>query len=533
MKKLILTIAITAISVMAFAQDAQFSQMIWNQLYLNPAQAGTDSSQNRLFAIYRDQWRQANIPYMSANFTYDRAIHFKNNSKHGLGVGGSFFYDRAGSANLSNLLVEAMLSYSYKFNQQKQRVSLGMSLGYGNRSLDPSKLIFTDEGDGSGGEVINKDQMHLSRLVTGVHFSSLLKDKGSFDVGFSVFNPHQPTGTFFNAETVQNARYSAYTKFNFKAGEKWQIQPSYIHNSQAQNHQELVNVLARYQLNSVGLWFGPGYRWNDAVIGYIGAELSNFRAGFSYDQNISDFKKATNGIGAFEVSLSYAWSPKPKPEPEIFEPVEEIVEEPIVEEVPEIIEEVVVVEPEVVVVEPTPEEIFQEKVKKTFEAGSVVKLYFDNNEPTGANLSKNYHDLANLYIGKIDDYKAKGGADAEKFFNDEIIAEFNLFEGVAEYMLEALQEGHKVNISIKGYASSLGSKEYNQKLTERRVKSIEKYLLEFNNGVLSTYVGNGQLVIAREPLGSNDQNQATGKDPVYSPEYAKDRRVEIKIEKIK
>ena len=41
-----------------------------------------------------------------------------------------------------------------------------------------------------------------------------------------------------------------------------------------------------------GLWFGPGYRFGDAVIGYIGAEYKKIRAGFSYDQNISDYKKS-------------------------------------------------------------------------------------------------------------------------------------------------------------------------------------------------------------------------------------------------
>jgi type IX secretion system PorP/SprF family membrane protein len=531
MKKILSIIIIMAACKIGFAQDAQFSQMIWNNIYLNPAQAGTDSLDNRLFGIYRDQWRQVGMPYVAADFSYDRAIHLKNTSKHSLGVGGHFFYNRAGSANLSNIIAELILSYSLKFNEQKQRISLGISSGYGNRSLNPSKLIFTDIGDGMGGENIENDQMHIFRLTTGIHFSSLLKDKGNFDIGFVVFNPHQPTGTFFNAETKQNARYSAYTKFNFKAGDKWQIQPSFIHNSQAQNHQELMNVLMRYQMNKVGLWFGPGYRWADAFIGYVGAEFSNFRVGFSYDQNISDFKKATNGIGAFEASLAYAWTKKKPIKPEVFEPVEEIAEEKVVEVVPEVVEPEPIVE--VVVVEPTPEEVFKEKIKKTFEAGSVVKLYFDNNEPSGANLSKNYHDLANLYISKVDEYKAKAGSDAEKFFNDEVIAEYNLFEGVAEYMLEALKEGHNVNISIKGYASSLGSKEYNQKLTERRVKSIEKYLLEFNNGAISSYVTNGQLVIAREPLGSNKKNEAVGKNPVYSPEFAKDRRVEIKIEKIK
>lgn len=536
MKKLILTIAIITTSVVTFAQDGQFSQMIWNNIYLNPAQAGTDSLDNRLFGIFRDQWRQVSIPYTSAGFSYDRAIRFKKLPNHNLGVGGHFFYSRAGSAHLSNMMTELILSYSIKFNEQKQRVSLGISSGYGNRSLDPNRLIFTDIGDGSGGEVIAKDQMHTFRLATGIHFSSLLKDKGSFDIGFTVFNPHQPKGTFFNAETIQNVRYSAYTKFNFNAGENWQIQPSFIHNSQAQNHQELVNLLAKYKINpKIGIWFGTGYRWGDAVIGYAGADFSNFRAMFSYDQNISDFKKATNGIGAFEVSLAYAWSKKSKEEvPLEFapEPVEDKTEEVLEEEVL-FVEEVVVAEPEITRAEPTPEKVFEEKVKKTFEAGSLVKLYFDNNEPSGSNISKNYHELANSYLGKIDEYKAKGGADAEKFFNDEIIAEFNLFEGVAEYMLEALQEGYHVNISIKGYASSLGSKEYNQKLTERRIQSIEKYLLEFGNGVLNNYVSNGQLLIAREPLGSNEQNQVPGKDPIYSPESAKDRRVEIKIERIK
>lgn len=517
--------------LVSHAQDAQFSQMIWNNIYLNPAQAGTDSSDNRLFAIYRDQWRQANAPFMSTNITYDRAIRFKNTQKHHLGVGGSLFYDRAGSANLSNLLVEAIVSYSYKFNQQKQRISLGLSAGYGNRSLDPSKLIFTDEGDGMGGEVISKDQMHLSRLVTGVHFSSLLKDKGSFDIGFTVFNPHQPSGTFFNTETVQNARYTAYTKFNFNAGDKWQIQPSFIHNSQAKNNQELVQLLAAYEIKDWQLWFGPGYRFGDAVIGYVGAEFKQFRAGFSYDQNISDFRRATNGIGAFEVSLSYAWNKKVKPEPlkeivpEVIEEVEEVVdiEESIVEVIPD-----EPVAPVVVVEEP----VMPELKKKFYESGQKIMLYFEHDRPKKAE-QVDYQSLLNEYKGKSGIYVEKYGNEAQNFFDQDVVKQFDQFAEIASYMLEVLEDGHVVQISVKGFASNVGAADYNKLLTERRIQTIRAYLLQYDNGALKPYVEKNQLKIVMEPLGIQAKSQlAKEEDPIYSPNVAKDRKVELTIERI-
>ncbi|HUH73648.1 MAG TPA: hypothetical protein VLZ75_04510 [Chitinophagales bacterium] len=57
--------------------------------------------------------------------------------------------------------------------------------------------------------------------------------------------------------------------------------------------------------------------------------------------------------------------------------------------------------------------------------------------------------------------------------------------------------------------------------------------MEYNGEILKSFVQNGQLNIAREPLGSSNQETIEGKDPVFSPDYAKERRVEIKIEKIK
>jgi hypothetical protein len=54
-----------------------------------------------------------------------------------------------------------------------------------------------------------------------------------------------------------------------------------------------------------GLW----YRFNDAIIPYLGLEVSNFRIGFSYDLNSSSLRTASNTRGGTEISLIYVHKP--------------------------------------------------------------------------------------------------------------------------------------------------------------------------------------------------------------------------------
>jgi hypothetical protein len=60
-----------------------------------------------------------------------------------------------------------------------------------------------------------------------------------------------------------------------------------------------------YTDNPTNLYLGAWYRFNDAVIPYVGLEFNNLLLGFSYDVNVSSLKSATASKGGTEISLIY------------------------------------------------------------------------------------------------------------------------------------------------------------------------------------------------------------------------------------
>lgn len=52
------------------------------------------------------------------------------------------------------------------------------------------------------------------------------------------------------------------------------------------------------------LSFGVGYRWDDAVIATVSAEIKNFYIGYSYDYSTSAIRAASSG--SHEVFVGYS-----------------------------------------------------------------------------------------------------------------------------------------------------------------------------------------------------------------------------------
>jgi outer membrane protein OmpA-like peptidoglycan-associated protein len=162
-------------------------------------------------------------------------------------------------------------------------------------------------------------------------------------------------------------------------------------------------------------------------------------------------------------------------------------------------------------------------------------LYFDNNSPS-INEQKDYEAIHQEYYQKKELYKEKGGEPAAAFFEEELKSEFETFEDIAEYIYYCLQLKKKVRISFKGYSSKLGSSQYNEQLSKRRIQSIKEYLLQYKGGVLKDYIQNQQLELVEVSLGYNNSNLSGTEDKIkaiYSSEAAKDRKVELTIEEIK
>jgi tetratricopeptide (TPR) repeat protein len=205
--------------------------------------------------------------------------------------------------------------------------------------------------------------------------------------------------------------------------------------------------------------------------------------------------------------------------------------------------------PPIKIIPPTPEETLADLNKRL-----PVTLYFHNDIPNPDSWSKttdvNYIDSYDDYTAMLDEYKkeySKGlkgdkadeaKEDIETFFieyDDKGVADLQLFR---DLLLKELDNGAKIQITVKGFASPLAKTDYNVNLTKRRIASLVNYLYEYDGGVFVKYLDNnaengGRVIFSEVPFGEYTANQLTSDNPndvknsVYSRNAAIERKIEI------
>lgn len=182
-----------------------------------------------------------------------------------------------------------------------------------------------------------------------------------------------------------------------------------------------------------------------------------------------------------------------------------------------------------------------------------VVLYFHNDWPdpkttattTRINYIDNYHDYkALLPVYRAEVAKGLDTETAEKvveniegFFEDYVdkgVKDLELFRNL---MLEELDNGHSLELLIRGFASPLAKTEYNINLTKRRITSLKNYLYRYNNGVFKKYMDNtaenGAFIKFKEiPFGEYTADTTISDDfyDVQNSIYSKGASLERKIE---
>lgn len=177
-----------------------------------------------------------------------------------------------------------------------------------------------------------------------------------------------------------------------------------------------------------------------------------------------------------------------------------------------------------------------------------VVLYFDNDRPGRRTLSrttnKTYEETFDAYYAKkqefITEYTRAVGGDGksgasermEDFFENEVLKGFEQLEIVSESLLDYLQNGNSMEISIRGYASPRAAQVYNENLTQRRIESLKNHFKKYRDGLFKTFLDNKQLVIVEEPFGENSAptgiaSEFEDPDSIYSIQASRERRVEI------
>ncbi len=307
-------------SVLASAQDPQFSQFYAAPLYHNPAFTG-GAYAPRLMFNYRNQW-----PSLNANFVTTTVATDYYFDKFNSGVGVMFLNDEQGSSRLKN--TEFSLFYAYQLRLFGDNfLRFGLSGTYSNRGFDANGLTFGDQFTNSGftGQASNDPLAGINfKPINFVDFNSglLFYNAKSF-LGVSVSHLTQPNLAFnpLGGSDLLPRKIMVNGGFNIPLAnpssgasnidKEFVATPTFLFKQQGKFSQLDIGAYVTYTPLTLGMWYrGIPIKKNettranhDALVALVGFRFDNFSVGYSYDLTISGLGASSGG--AHEISVSY------------------------------------------------------------------------------------------------------------------------------------------------------------------------------------------------------------------------------------
>jgi type IX secretion system PorP/SprF family membrane protein len=312
MKRLFTILAILC-TLVARAQDPEFSQYYAAPLYLNPAFAGT-SEDHRFMANYRNQWPNITNAFETYAFSYDYNLSSLNS---GLGV--LLLADKAGSANLKS--TQFNLQYAYKVHlSDKWLLSAGLNFGVGFRSVDYSRLIFYEqlEFDQDGINLPPPTDLGLKNTSYFDFGGGLLAYSRKFWIGMAMSHINRPNRSLLSSEAAIPIKTTIHGGVRiplyhglFKKDRVAALAPSFVYKTQGTFDQLDIGTYFLYEPLVLGLWYrGIPIKQNvrdnisqDAVVVILGFQLQKVELSYSYDITVSDLGPISGG--AHEIALKF------------------------------------------------------------------------------------------------------------------------------------------------------------------------------------------------------------------------------------
>lgn len=322
-QKSLLFIFLIISSFILKAQDPHFSQFFASPLTLNPALTGKFDGTVRVAGNYRNQWPAFNNVYTTSTISVDFPI-FKNKIPEydtwGLGI--LALTDKAGSGVLTNNYLGLSTSYHKALDEDGfQQLGIGFQGTYGQKRLDNSKLYFEDQLTPYGFTGVTSDIFSTRNLVinyldvnAGILFTTSTNETNNFYVGASMYHINRPK------ESFKGGTWNIAPRTTLSAGGYFPLSDQItLHTSgifQYQNGATETNIggalAASFGTNGDNpgnVYLGSWYRFNDAIIPYLGLEYSGFRIGATYDINTSSLKAGSESRGGMEISVIYIKRP--------------------------------------------------------------------------------------------------------------------------------------------------------------------------------------------------------------------------------
>ena len=291
MKKLLTLVTACFLSVYAFGQqDPQFSQNMFNKLYVNPAYAGSGQAICAT-ALYRAQW--VNFDGAPKTFVAGIEAPFFDNK---VGAGLSVSSDKI---NFENTLT-IKLAGAYHFDLGTAKLGAGLDFDFLQKSIDGTFVFPQTANDPSAPKNFNDNTFDMGgglyltseKLYVGISASHLLESEITTDKAKQQFNRH----------------YYGMIGYNFELSPTITLKPSLFVKNVKDNTTLDINLNAHINDR---FWIGASYRTEDAIVAMLGMNITEkLKVGYSYDFTTSKIKGYSDG--SHEIMLGYCFNKKKK-----------------------------------------------------------------------------------------------------------------------------------------------------------------------------------------------------------------------------
>lgn len=324
MKKILFTLITGAALVsVTSAQDPNFSQFFASPLTMNPALTGKFDGTFRVAGNYRNQWPTINNAFVTKTASVDFGV-LKNRLAEidQMGVGLLGVSDNAGDGVLVTNYGGLSIAYHKGLDENGyHQIGAGFQGTFVSKRLDVSKVYFEDQltplgFTGVTSEIFTNKQVSVNYvdINAGIFYNGSTNGYNNFYLGASMYHINRPKESFKGGEYLLSARTTLQAGGKIPVGSYNFFHIAANHSMQGKAHNTVVGGAFSYNVNQneddpVNVYLGSWYRFNDAVIPYIGLEFKGILIGASYDANTSSLKPASNTKGGMEISLIFIKKP--------------------------------------------------------------------------------------------------------------------------------------------------------------------------------------------------------------------------------
>ena len=281
MRKIILILLIAFISTLGYGQQLpHYSLYMLNEVIINPA-ALSKEKDNKLTLMLRDQWSS----FEGAPTTQSISYNHLNHSKYKKGV--SILNDRTGPISIINATVSGAFLISV---QEKNKLSIGASATVMQYKIDNSQITLEDDGVFDPTSFGGVDKANGSSLAIGAYYYN-----SDYFIGLAVPNI---IGSSLNISDNKNSNkaenhYYLNGGVNVNLANNNKIIPSFM-------IKKIGALPIQIDLNLRGvyndfLWAGLSYRTTDAVVVLFGLDYNQSSFGYSYDITTSSIRIPSAG----------------------------------------------------------------------------------------------------------------------------------------------------------------------------------------------------------------------------------------------